>query len=61
MKLHYSQTILIPIYQVFVFDYHMKLHYSQTFLQCAKGDIVFDYHMKLHYSQTDKGLYKDIR
>ena len=30
MKLHYSQTTLLVLEEVFGFDNHMKLHYSQT-------------------------------
>ena len=30
MKLHYSQTQVQILYNIYQFDYHMKLHYSQT-------------------------------
>ena len=54
MNLHYSQTLVDTIENIFTFDYHMNLHYSQTNIIKKHSCTWFDYHMNLHYSQTDK-------
>ena len=52
MELHYSQTVLSKIANLFMFYYLMELHYSQTVLLCFHALHAFYYLMELHYSQT---------
>ena len=57
MKLHYSQTHTIDVWQTYQFYYLMKLHYSQTPANAYVLLLLFYYLMKLHYSQTSNKLY----
>ena len=56
MKLHYSQTLSLPLRNFLKFQYLMKLHYSQTIEEVLDEMIQFQYLMKLHYSQTSNKL-----
>ena len=54
MKLHYSQTVGLPLVSPNLFYYLMKLHYSQTERSYDIFRLEFYYLMKLHYSQTER-------
>ena len=49
--------MVVAVFVVGMFDYHMKLHYSQTDGLYCIDKKVFDYHIKLHYSQTFFSLF----